>query len=357
MTIAYLIDYNLNDDSGVIQKIKQQSSQWTKKGHTVYFVSTKTMSIYDADYNVIAKKKPLDLNFGRFGTAIKLLYHSYALYGLLQEIEFDLIYMRYRMYMPFFSKITKRYKVVMEINSDDKLEYPLHSKVTNIYNRLTRNLLLKNIDAFVSVSNELKERFNYLGKPIEVIANGINTKEYEVKSNVNKVPTLVFIGTPNQPWHGLDKILEMAKHFKEYQFYIIGTKGKDTENIKYFGYLTKEDATKIINRSDIGIGTLSLYKKGLTEASPLKTRQYLACGLPLIYAYKDTDFDSDVEFGLQLDNSENNIEYERIEAFVKKVFNNKNIRKLARTFAVTQLDYEIKEEKRLKFFKRVLDES
>jgi len=357
MTIAYLIDYNLNDNSGVIQKIKQQSSQWIKKGHMVYFISTKTMSIYDADYNVIAQKKSLALNFGRFGTAIKLLYHSYFLYALFQKVEFDLIYMRYRMYMPFFSKVTKKYKVVMEINSDDKLEYLLHSKVTNIYNRLTRDFLLKDIDAFISVSNELKEKFDYLDKPIEVIANGINSKEYEVKSNVNRVPILVFIGTPNQSWHGLDKILEMAKYFKEYQFYIIGTEGKETKNIKYFGYLTQKESTKIINQSDVGIGTLSLYKKGLTEASPLKTRQYLACGLPLIYAYKDTDLGSDVEFGLQLDNSDNNMKYGRIEAFVKKVFNNIDIKTLARTFAVTQLDYDKKEEKRLKFFKRVLDEN
>ena len=49
------------------------------------------------------------------------------------------------------------------------------------------------------------------------------------------------------------------------------------------------------------------------------------------------------------------MKYGRIEVFIKNVFNNINIKTLARTFAVTQLDYDKKEEKRLKFFKRVLD--
>ena len=357
MKITYLIDYDLKSNSGVIQKIKQQAQQWKQKGHTVYFVSLKTMSVYDSGQNIIFQEKPLDVKFGRIGTAINLLYNSYFTYKLFEKIEVDLIYMRYRLYMPFINDIFENYKVIMEINSDDILEYKLHSQLTNMYNKLTRDLFLKNMDAFVSVSYELKKKFEYLNKPIEVIANGIDTTEYHVvPREANKVPVLVFIGTPSQSWHGLDKIKMMAAHFKKYQFYIIGTNGKDSQNMKYFGYLSNEEATKIINQCDIGIGTLSLYKKGLTEASPLKTRQYLACGLPLIYAYNDIDIPDGVEFGLKLENSEENLDYKKIEKFVQGVFNNKNIRLEAREFAEEILDYNKKEEVRLSFFRRVLDE-
>lgn len=358
MTIVYLIDYNPIENSGVIQKIKQQSSQWIKYGHKVYLVSSKTMAIYDKNYNIIVQNKPLNIRFGRVGTAIKLLYSSYAIYTLLKNIEFDLIYMRYRLYMPFFNRILKNYKVIMEINSDDRLEYKLHSRLTDIYNRFTRDFLLKHIDAFVSVSYELKDKFIYLNRPIEVIANGINIKEYEVKNSINqnKRPILVFIGSPNQSWHGLDKIVMLAKYFREYQFYIIGVDGKDSDNIKYFGYLSQKKSTQIIRQCDIGIGTLSLYKTGLMEASPLKTRQYLACGLPLIYAYKDTDLQIEVDFALRLENSEDNIDYDKIENFIKQIFNNNSIRQKARKFAEEYLDYNKKEKIRLEFFERILDE-
>jgi len=357
MRIAYLIDYDLSSNSGVIQKIKQQASQWRQKGHIVYFVSPKTMSIYDADQNILFQEKPLSVKFGRVGTAINLLYNSYYAYKLFEKIEVDLIYMRYRLYMPFINKIFKSHKVVMEINSDDTLEYKLHSQLTHIYNHMTRSLFLRNMDAFVSVSYELKKKFKYLNKSIEVIANGIDVNEYHFATREsNEVPILVFIGTPNQSWHGLDKIKTMVKYFREYQFYIIGTEGEDSQNIHYFGYLSKEEATKIINQCDIGIGTLSLYLKGLTEASPLKTRQYLACGLPLIYAYNDTDVPGDVEFGLRLENDENNMDYQKIKKFIQKVFNNKNISLEARKFSEENLGYDKKEEVRLKFFRRVLDE-
>ncbi len=356
MKIAYLIDYNINDKSGVVQKIQQNISQWIVKGHTVYFVSLKTMAIYDAEQNIIFQEKSISVNFGRASTAINLLYNSYYAYKLFEKIDVDLIYMRYRLYMPFINRLLKEHKVVMEINGDDTLEYKLHSQLTHYYNRFTRELNFKYIDAFISVSDELGERFMYLCKPIKIIGNGINTQEYSMEDTNNQRPILVFIATPNQPWQGLDKILTMTKHFVNYEFYIIGTEGNSIANLKYFGFLSKEASTNVIQKCDIGLGTLSLYRQGLTEASPLKTRQYLACGLPLIYAYEDTDIPDDVEFGLRLDNKENNMDYQKIEKFIQKVFNNKNISLEARKFSEEKLGYDKKEEVRLKFFERVLNE-
>ena len=355
MKIAYLIDYDLTQTSGVVQKILQQSKQWLELGNSVYFISSKTLTIYDENRNIIVQLNPLNREFGRLSTALKLLYSSYFLGKLLEKIEFDVLYMRYRLYMPFVAKELKKYKVVMEINSDDTLEYKLHSKLTHWYNKLTRAYILSSVDGFVCVSEELTKRFTYLNKPIETIANGIDTSEYSFYQHTNQVPTFVFIGTPNQTWHGLDKIIKMAEYFTEYQFYIIGTSGENTDNIKYFGYLGKAEATQLIQRSDIGIGTLSLYKKGLTEASPLKTRQYLACGVPIIYAYKDTDLRGDEVFALELNNSEDNIDYAKIKEFVCKVFSNTLVKEQARKFAQNTLDYSLKEKRRINFFQRIID--
>lgn len=355
MKIAYVVDYDLNQNSGVIQKIKQQSREWNHQSHTVYLVSVKKMTIYDTNQNILLSQKALDINFGKIGTAMKLLYNSYSLNKLLSQIEVDCIYMRYQMYMPFMTQVLKNHKVIMEINSDDLIEYKLHSKLTYFYNKLTRKQMLKCVDAFVAVSHELKEKFMVWNKPIRVIANGIDTRQYSIGQVENSVPTFVFIGTPNQPWHGLNKILKMAEYFKKYQFYIIGTSGENTNNVHYFGYLPQGEATKVIQKSDIGIGTLSLYEKGLTEASPLKSRQYLACGLPIIYAYNDTDLVHKSSFSLKLENREDNIEYIKIERFINRVFHQKSIALEARVFAENCLDYSIKEKQRVEFFQKVID--
>jgi hypothetical protein len=356
MRILYLINYDLNEENGVVNKIKQQSTVWTKQGHTVFFVSYKTLSLYNNNYEIIENLKTLNIQFGRIGTALKLFYNMYFVEKLLKKIEFDIIYMRYQLYTPFISNFLKKHKVIMEINSDDLEEYKLSSKITHNYNKYTRRFLLKYVDGFISVSYELRDKFLYWNKPIEVIANGIDTKSYKVVFPKNKVPILVFIGTPNQPWHGIDKIEKLAQKFLQYKFYIIGTKKENTQNITYFGYLSNKESSKIVQQCDIGIGTLSLYKKGLQEASPLKTRQYLACGLPIIYAYDDTDIKSVISFALKLDNSNNNLDYSKIEYFIDNMFQNSNEREKARMFAEKTLDYEIKERKRLDFFKKIINE-
>ena len=354
MKIVYLINEDLHLNSGVIQKIKQQSKQWIKEEHTVYFVSYKTMSIYNSKYEIIHKEKTLDITLWKIGTFIRLFNNSYAIKALLEKIDFDMIYTRHMRFMPFFNRILKTNTVVMEINSDDVAEYKLQSKFRYLYNLLTRDLILKHVDAFISVSRELKVKFEKYHKPIIVIANGINTTLYEVVEKKNQKPILVFIGSPNQAWHGVNKIIDMSKHYTDYQFYIIGTDGSDTPNLKYFGYLSDKESIKLLNKADIGIGTLSLYKNNMNEASPLKTRQYLACGLPLIYAYTDTDIERPTEFTVKLENKEDNLDYKKIDEFIENVFNNKSVNQQARVFAQNILDYDKKEILRLEFFKKIL---
>ncbi len=152
MKIAYLINEDLHLNSGVIQKIKQQAKQWIKEEHTIYFVSYKTMSIYNSKYEIIHKEKTLDITLWKIGTFIRLFNNSYAIKALLEKIDFDMIYTRHMRFMPFFNRILKTNTVVMEINSDDVAEYKLQSKFRYLYNLLTRDLILKHVDAFISVS-------------------------------------------------------------------------------------------------------------------------------------------------------------------------------------------------------------
>ena len=355
MKIVYLINENLQSNSGVIQKIKAQVNQWTEYGHTVYLLSYKTMCIYDSEYKVLYQEDTVNIKFGKIGKAIEQLRNYYLISKLIKKINFDFIYTRAIRYMPFITKVLKSNTVVMEINSDDTSEYKLRSKFRYIYNLLTRELILKEVDAFVSVSRELKAKFEKYNKPIVVIANGINPELYHIQYNSNTRPILLFIGSPNQAWHGLDKIIKMSKYFTQYDFYIVGTEGEDTHNLKYFGYLSYEDSLKVLNQVDIGIATLSLYVKNMKEASPLKTRQYLACGLPIIYAYEDTDISDEVDFALKLENKENNLNFEKINIFVNKVFRNTEIKQNARAFAITSLDFKSKEKLRLDFFKKVVN--
>ena len=91
----------------------------------------------------------------------------------------------------------------------------------------------------------------------------------------------------------------------------------------------------------------------MIEGSSLKSRQYMAQGLPWIYAYDDTDLTGEEEFTLKIPNSEDNVykSIEDIKTFINKCFQNKSFRIKSREFARKHLDVSLKEANRIKFLK------
>ncbi|MCT7655670.1 hypothetical protein MBH78_15430 [Oceanimonas sp. NS1] len=160
----------------------------------------------------------------------------------------------------------------MEINSDDSSEYLQKNFITGGYNFLFRRLSLKCADAFVFVTEELSGSRSFAGmsRNRTVIGNGIDVSDFMFKECTgNEKPQLLFVGSPGQSWHGLDKILTLASQFKECVINIVGPDekeckriwGETPENIVFHGYLSNEDVKDLACTMDVGIGTLALHRK------------------------------------------------------------------------------------------------
>lgn len=356
MRILYLADTDLDATSGVAHKILMQSGQWAARGHEVLLISLASLSRFSLDGKRLTPRR---VTIERRGWKIfpHLLLTSWQLKRVLRQFDYDIVYMRYRLYAPFFKRALGPQPQIVEINTDDISEYRLSSRLLYLYNRMFRTLFLRSVDGLVCVSRELQQKFAWLDKPSVVIANGIDTSEYPFAPSTKTVkPSLVFIGSPNQKWHGVDKIFYLAEKLPEFDFHIIGIKDEGRSNLFYHGYLDVRNAMEVVQRLDVGIGTLSLHENRMHEASPLKTRQYFSHGLPVIYAYKDTDISAEEPFVLQLPNNRENIQthLREIKEFVRSVYHDSTIRKQARDFAVAKLDVTVKEDARLHFFNTVL---
>ena len=59
--------------------------------------------------------------------------------------------------------------------------------------------------------------------------------------------------------------------------------------------------------SDVALGSLALHRNKMEETSSLKVREYLAYGLPVILAGRDSDFRTEVPFILRLPNCEGSL--------------------------------------------------
>lgn len=356
MKILYLADQDLDNETGVSQKISMQSKQWTIEGHQVTILSLESLSFFSVDKQRLSAPL-ITIKRVKWKIFTHLLYSSWKLKEILKDVDFDIVYMRYRLYAPFLKAALKNSPQIIEINTDDINEYRHSSSLLYWYNRIFRLLFIRLADGFVCVSNELNAKFTIFNKPTVVLANGIKTDAFSfVTSTLTSRPALVFIGSPNQKWHGIDKVVYMSHKLPDFDFHIIGSDGINTPNLFYHGYLPTAEANSLVQKFDVGISTLSLYEKKMWEASPLKTRQYLAQGLPIIYSYIDTDITSENTFSLQLENNQNNVSdaIDRIKVFVNNVHSDSGKREEARKFASDQLDVTVKEKKRLSFFREFL---
>lgn len=169
---------------------------------------------------------------------------------------------------------------------------------------------------------------------------------------------LVFIGSSGQPWHGIDAIAELAKLRPGWEFDIIGLHAAELQgpvpaNLKFHGPMSREEYQPLLDQADVAIGTMALYRKQMNEASPLKVREYLANGLPVITAYAETDFPRPVPFILQLPGKSGNMVsgLGEIDAFVRQWRGTRVPRK-----EIAHLDTRVKESERLKYMKLIMRE-
>lgn len=354
MKIAYL--FHMNETyGGVSKKITSQIAVWKANGHTVAaFQVTRTTQTSKEQWHV-SRYNP---SVRKLNTRLKAW--DNAAKDILSWSP-DVVYYRYDMYYPALRRLVENIPVIVEINTDDAKEYCLSSPVSGLYNFLTRGLLLDGVSGMVFVANELasSSHFQRFNKRHITIGNGINLEIYEqLPPARNKYPCLVFMGSPGQPWHGVDKIVKLAQGQPLWRFDLIGITQEalgagNQENIICHGYMDQRDYLGLLAAADIAIGTMALHRKNMNEATPLKVREYLAFGLPTIIGYKDTDFPSGAPFLLELSNCENNISenMETIQAFVEKWMGIRVGRN-----EVTHLDLKEKERQRLEFIKEVISD-
>ena len=107
-----------------------------------------------------------------------------------------------------------------------------------------------------------------------------------------------------------------------------------------------------MRQADIALGTMALHRTGLNEAAPLKDREYLAYGIPVVTSYPDPDFTDDDDYILRLPNEASNLDnhWKQVVQFA----NQWRRRRVPRR-AIEHLDMVYKESKRSAFFEQVVN--
>ena len=361
MRIAYVsLHWPRTLISGVGKKILRQISAWTAAGHEVqlfmHSVHRETDSpLIPGEVFYYPEIGGVKGEWGRI-TAARRLLDAVKLYRP------DVIYLRYGMYIYPIHRLIGIAPVVEDVTTNDIIQHKELGVTYALYNRMTRGFLLRHVKGLVTISKELAYSpvFSHYGKPTIVIANGIDLENFQpLPAPANTIPRLVFMGNPTAGFaaHGIDKLIKLAELCPDIQIDVIGYDRLPRyqslpTNITFHGYMSSNHYQILLANSDVAVSSLAFHRVGMQEQSPLKSREYLAYGLPMVVPYIDTDLnDLKCDFLLNIPNREDNIQThaEVIRDFAYRMRGRRVDRQM-----IMPIDQTRKETERLRFFEEII---
>jgi glycosyltransferase involved in cell wall biosynthesis len=349
--IAYFVHVNGGSRSGVFHKIAGQIHHWREAGHVVQAL---VLTRDDASAWQIRLGDAVVKQYDGIGSRMRAML---SLVHAATAFRPDILYRRYDIFYPQELAFPRRAVQVVEVNTNDLGEYALGTRGRFIYNARTRSLTLGRARGLVFVTTELSEDPSFRGYRAihRVITNGIDLDSYpELSAPSNDRPRLVFVGSASQPWHGVDKLVALAMLRPAWAFDIVGMDGTGhpaASNVSWHGSLGRNGVLDILSRADVGVGTLALHRKAMHEACALKNREYLAVGLPVLYAGRDLDLDGLGEYVLRIANTETGVidDLGRIDQFVGRSIGLRVSRS-----RVQHIDVAQKEQQRMALFQELI---
>ena len=348
MRIAYLLTWSGGSWTGVFKKVADQVRAWQELGADVgVFVATDVAGTPDW------LQVPQVVHVETYTSARASFLVQRALVAAIHTWAPDITYVRTSPRQAVAAGALSQLPHVIEIQTNDIAESRGISTPRLLLTLATRRRCLSSATGLVFVSHELSALSSYANFTNNrvVIGNGIDLSRFKPLTPTSHTHgvRLAFMGLPGRSWHGLEDIFRLAEARPEWAFDLIGpARGDvpDLANIHAHGELSSVEYLPILSRADAAISTLAWYVNDMSEASPLKSREYLALGLPVVGGYRDTDIPNESQVYLRVDNRPGAIidDLPRVEQFVAS-WQGRRVRHEDIAF----LDTRVKERERLTF--------
>jgi hypothetical protein len=241
-----------------------------------------------------------------FKKAIKAL--AFSIRGALKSLSASSVYMRYN---PKFFGLTLKVAffsffkpVFLEHNIDLNRELVhLHRPIELFFHTLLMRIVRFFPVYHVVVTREIGEIMQAWGVDaarVLYVQNGYTAPDISalscdtevisrLKAFLDPIKTCAVFTGNGYKWHGLDDVLAWISAYPNIQLVVIGPyEASPQPNVLWLGKQTPATIFEVYTHCHFGIGSFRYDMIGLTQASPLKTREYLCQGLPILINYKDT---------------------------------------------------------------------
>jgi hypothetical protein len=228
-----------------------------------------------------------------------------------------------------FNFVTEHHSV---LNEESRLLSGFGSWASRMFLNFARKLQDETLDGKICVTDEIARHESFGGK-ILVIGNSAEGPVLATKRLAPFSGGELRVGMPSSrdfPWHGEDRLVASAVQWVleepelEVQIDIIGYGGsKETPHprvtVNRLGNLKGEELVAHMNNMHLGVSSLALFRKGMEEASPLKSRFFVSQRIPFIYGYQDPDIVNDSDVTLRVANRQEIIPWVKVKRFLARL--------------------------------------
>ncbi len=358
MRLLFIGD-KLESSSGSAQKVVAMASEWERCGHEVWLATLRdpvAQRVSDVAHRMRMRAARRSLPVRVRGEASVRLLYPQLFMRACTRLGIDMVYSRGLPPAPGLRSLLRSRPCIIEINGDVAREH--RNPLQRAARLRARALQLRDAAGVVFVSRELSRACRPAPSRSLVIANPCLPPGAPRATAAPRPtrPTLVLIGYSRHDWSGLDKMPELAAALPDLDFVVIGSEIAGPENLRCHPVLPQAEADRVMSGCTVGIGPLALHRKEMHEASPLKSRNYLALGLPIIQAYEDTDLSEADGCVLQLPNHEDSVarNVSRIREFAWRAYRDPTLSERALALAGGRLSLAAKEHERLAFIEKCL---
>lgn len=362
--------------AGVSKKLKDKTDSLREAGLNVHLV------IVGADKNLTSHavtqlhvNQTLSQKTGRlfFLWRLSIVFEQWALYksalSWVRAHPSDVILFRYPVSDVFLWWFTIKCKqrIVFEYNTIELVELNLRRHGSFYYQyfywceRIFGKVVRSSSSGIIGVTQEIVDYQSKLvdGKiPSVSISNGINVERVkqhdDLKFDGSELAIVLLAGSQAQ-WHGVDILLRSLSEATgdcQIKCFLAGQITQEQQehalklpNVTVLPWQFGHDLDRLADQCHIGIGTLGFESSFLTQACPLKVREYWARGIPFVISYEDTDLINNTEmqpFFLRLEVKNGIIDMNEVIGFAKKLYASGNVALQLRELAIRQIDYRVK---------------
>lgn len=188
------------------------------------------------------------------------------------------------------------------------------------------------------------------------LTNGIDVETRPLAPGWVRRASLHFVtaGAMGQ-WHGIDRLMHgMAADPRGTSTLAVVGDGPElgrlrglavdaglSDRIRFTGVLTGRAYDAELAAADVGVASLGEHRRGGFSLSPLKTRDYLARGLPVLFAGDDPDLRTDPPFTWRCSDDDSPVDIPAVRTWLASARRRDSARPAAiRAFALAFLDHE-----------------